>query len=211
MSEPNINKGQLIKPEEVQKIKQKIKAELERRKVNDSNLTNYANAINVNVPVIKKTEEYTLIQPKEVEDLFLGTKAIIEDETIQVPKQTEIIENLTSLLEKINNQLNRPFTEPSDCGLNCAGLCQTSCITECSKGCGGNCTGGCTGSCKGGCSSCSGCSGGCSGCTSSCGGCTDSCSGGCSGCGNCGSSCRGGCSGDCGSSCVQLLMPGNYG
>lgn len=206
-----INVGEKIIPEKVQEIKKKIKAELERRKNNDTNIPVYIEALDINTPIIPENREnnyqndkLNLIQPKDVLDLYSSAKYIINDTEINTPQQFNLIENLSLLLERINSEIDRPFTDAGNCRVNCAGLCRETCLTECTTGCGNDCKDTCKDSCKGGCKGgCgSGCSGGCSGCT---GGCSSSCKGackdGCGGCGHCGDTCTGSCRGRCEGTC----------
>lgn len=175
----------MITPQEIIEIKNRLNAEMNRRKYHGS-LVSYAGdeyqfealtpiQTNINKDVYNK-----LVEPLNAVNSTFNTIAVSELRHIERNDYLDIQAKLT-LYES-----NTIETTNNDCGANCSGLCITQCSTSCT-----GCTGGCTGTCSGSCqNTCSGtCRGGCSGCGGSCG---SSCSGSCSGCRGCG-----GCDGTC--------------
>ena len=174
--------------DEIQAIKNRLNAEMTRRKYN-GDLTSYAGdeyqfeAITPKVTKVNKSIYNKLVEPLNAVKSSFTTisdgelKHILRDDYLEIESKLTLYESNSSYTSSTN-----------DCGAACSGLCITQCSTGCT-GCTGTCSTTCSGSCTG---SCSGsCTGGCSGCGSSCG---STCTGGCSGCSGL---CQTGCENTC--------------
>lgn len=176
-----------ITSDEIVAIKNRLNAEMNRRKYN-GDLSSYAGeayqfeSITPKVTKINKNIYNKLVEPLNAINSSFTTiadgelKQILRDDYLDIESELTLYESNDSYTSSTN-----------DCGAACSGLCITQCSTECT-GCTGTCNTTCSGSCS---TTCSGtCTGGCSGCGSSCGsGCSGSCSG-CSGCGSCDGTCQ---------------------
>lgn len=167
-----------ITPDEVIAIKERLNAEMSRRKYY-GDLTGYAGdyyqfeSIIPSKTTVNKSVYNKLVEPlNAVKSTFnliseAEKKKVIRNDYLEIVSKLTLYESNTEYTSTTN-----------DCSANCSGLCITQCSTTCTSctgGCSNTCSGSCTGNCTGG------CVGGCKGCGSSCG---SGCSGGCSGCDN---------------------------
>lgn len=168
-----------ITSDEIVAIKNRLNAEMNRRKYN-GDLSSYAGeayqfeSITPKVTKINKNIYNKLVEPLNAVNSSFTTiadgelKQILRDDYLDIESKLTLYESNDSYTSSTN-----------DCGAACSGLCITACSTSCSNTCKGTCSG-CSGTCQGSCSGCTGCSGGCSsdGCSTSCS--SDGCKG--SGC-----------------------------
>lgn len=195
-------------------LKQKVKSEMQRRKLSGS-VENYGGT-QYDFSVVPSNDGPLLGEhlKKNLEPM----KAVNDTDLPNYPG-TLTADDIDTMETKITQWKSRSLTDrtASDCKNGCTGTCfsscQTGCYTGCTNsctGCGGACSYSCSGTCSGSCSGCTGCTS-CTGtCNTSCtGGCKNSCTANCSW--GCDSSCTGGCkyscgnssSGTCGNSCTR--------
>ena len=197
----------LISPSRFIELKQKIKAECERRQYKDS-VKQYSN---LEYDFIENPTKDKIIFTEHYLKNFIPLNAINADKTPlqeaeHAIKEDELIQAEAQIIDYMDTPVD---SESTDCKANsCAGLCYGDCQSACSTTCTGTCSGGCNTTCTGTCSNtCRGdCEGGCSGecsttCTGKCYGCGDGCAGKtctttCTQ--DCSQNCRYTCSYDCG-------------
>lgn len=179
-----------ITSDEIVAIKDRLNAEMSRRKYN-GDLSSYAGeayqfeSITPKVTKINKNIYNKLVEPLNAVNSSFTTiadgelKQILRDDYLDIESKLTLYESNDSYTSSTN-----------DCGAACSGLCITACSTSCSGTCSGSCSGTCSGSCSGGCSG--SCSGGCS---------SDGCSTTCSSTGCKGDGCYQACFYDCETSC----------
>lgn len=199
--------GERILPEDFIKLKNRIKAEVKRRRFVGS-VESYGNAT---YDYEKTPTENDVIELEHISKISECVGAINDTNIKKTHVNGDTITQLAVMDAEITKfEKATQVGSNSGCKASCTGMCTTSCSGTCTSGCSGTCSGcsGCGGSCSNNCSGgCSGCSGACSGCGGSCSyGCSGGCSGKCSGsCGSyCGGSCTGAefCSGGCSGCCT---------
>lgn len=195
---------------EMNSLKVKVKAEMQRRAYNGS-MTGFASASYDFSTTPTSGTKVTADQGKKVVEPLLNIKDHGNLNIVDLKTGSKIPSSFSNELLSYTDSLSQ---EPIDgASSSCRGACSGLCVGTCGSTCSGcsSCSGGCTGSGGSGgsgSSGCGGCSGGCSGACSGCGGsCTGSCGRGCSSsCAGCSGGCEGctgcaGCGGSCSTSC----------
>lgn len=200
--------GEHILPEEFINLKNRIKAEVKRRKYVGS-VEAYGNST---YDYEKTPSVNEIIELEHISKISECVGAINDTNIKRTHVNGDTVVQLAVMDAEITKFESATTTgSNSGCKASCTGMCTTSCSGTCTSGCSGTCSG-CSG-CGGACSY--GCSGGCSGCGGACSsGCSGGCSGNCSGsCGSyCGGTCSGAefCSGGCSGCCTGCNSHGAW-
>lgn len=175
-------------------LKQRVKAECQRRKYNGSVASYASSAYDYSV----QPSEDNPPTPEHFNKIIEPLNAISTNYT--QTRTGYIVRSLQAAGQLLTNLESIPLdAESSGCKASCTGLCQGTCTGSCKSGCTGSCTGGCGSACGGVCSN--SCFSNCDNyCTNTCDEvCAFSCSADCEGA--CEGTCSGGCIGFCKGTC----------
>lgn len=191
-----------IEPNDFITLKTAVKAEMQRRKYQDSLATYGGTAYDYTHTPTAGEPMYEEHYKKNVVPLAAANSEQVPGSDMPRPVSKTDIDTMTAFVTILSARTNLYNKSATDCNGNCAGACYSTCSTSCDTTCSGGCKGGCT-SCSGSCST--GCYG-CSGCSDSCSyNCSGSCSFGCSytcqGCRSCTGTCEGTCQTACSIAC----------
>ncbi len=153
--------GALAKSSDITALKTRIKAEMARRKYQDS-LASFATNF---------TDSASAGQPIKMSHFNESVGYINKIKTTGI--SNALLYSIRAAEQALTNYEDTDVTATvTDCtSSSCRGLCYTACTGGCKSGCTGGCSSSCTGGCRGSCSSCAG------GCSSSCGSaCSSTCS-----------------------------------